>query len=155
MHGASPRASPAPGGPFTYAAGALWSAGRGTLDRLDLRTGATNSVTVDPDAPNGFGGTALPEQAASGNGFVWATAPYAHEVVAVAPRTLQVAATASVPGRPVSVAFGLGAVWVGTLDGTVSRVDPGTTTVTRTVHVGGPVSALAVGHGRVWAAVDQ
>jgi DNA-binding beta-propeller fold protein YncE len=76
-------------------------------------------------------------------------------VVAVAPRTLQVAATASVPGRPVSVAFGLGAVWVGTLDGTVSRVDPGTTTVTRTVHVGGPVSALAVGHGRVWVAVDQ
>ena len=125
------------------------------LDRLDLRTGATSSVTVDPDAPNGFGGTALPEQAASGNGFVWATAPYAHEVVAVAPRTLQVAATASVPGRPVSVAFGLGAVWVGTLDGTVSRVDPGTTTVTRTVHVGGPVLALAVGHGRVWAAVDR
>ena len=59
------------------------------------------------------------------------------------------------PGRPVSVAFGLGAVWVGTLEGTVSRVDPGTATVTRTVDVGGPDEALAVGHGRVWSAVDR
>ena len=72
----------APGGPLSYAAGALWSADSGTLDRLDLRTGTTSSVMVDPDAPNGFGGASLSEEVASGNGFVWATAPYAHEVVA-------------------------------------------------------------------------
>jgi DNA-binding SARP family transcriptional activator/streptogramin lyase len=145
----------APTGPFTYADGALWSAGSGVLQRLDLRYGITTPVVVDRDVPNGFGGSALPEQAASGNGFVWVTAPYTHQVVAVSPHTLQVDAAAAVPGRPVSVAFGLGAVWVGTLDGSVSRVDPATATVTRTVRVGGPVSALAVGDGRVWAAVDR
>jgi hypothetical protein len=145
----------APPGPFAYAAGALWSAGGGTVNRLDLGRGETGSVRVDPQPTNGFGGSSLPQQVAAGGGFVWATAPYAEEVVAVAPRTLSVAAAVHVPGRPLSVAYGLGSVWVGTQDGTVARVDPAATTVTRTTRLGGPVVALAVGAGRVWAAVQR
>ena len=52
---------------------------------------------------------------------------------------------------PLAIAAGLGGIWVGnSLDGTVSRIDPGTQAVTA-VDIGGTPSGLAVGAGVVVA----
>ncbi len=69
------------------------------------------------------------------------------------PATNRVVASIRVGSKPVSVAAGAGAVWVGDArDGTVARVDPQTRKVVKTIGVGAPVVDLAVGLGGVWAA---
>ena len=73
--------------------------------------------------------------------------------VAVNPATNRVVASVAVGSRPVSIASGEGAVWVGDArDGTVSRVDPASRRVAKTIGIGGPAVDLATGAGAVWAA---
>jgi DNA-binding SARP family transcriptional activator len=74
-------------------------------------------------------------------------------LVAVDPRTNRVVASIPLGSRPVTVAAGAGAIWVGDArDGTVTRVDPATRAVAKTIGVGAPVVDLGVGLGAVWAA---
>jgi DNA-binding SARP family transcriptional activator/streptogramin lyase len=71
----------------------------------------------------------------------------------VDPETKKVVADVPIGGRPVSIAVGVGAVWVGNGDdGTVSRIDPETYEVVKTIGLGVEVSDIAVGHGSVWVA---
>jgi DNA-binding SARP family transcriptional activator/streptogramin lyase len=73
-------------------------------------------------------------------------------VVAVDPDTNRVVAAVPVGSKPVSVAAGEGAVWVGDVgDSTVTRVDPLTHAV-KTIGIGGPAVDLATGFGSVWVA---
>ncbi len=46
-------------------------------------------------------------------------------------------------------------VWVATLDGTVSRIDPETNRIVATIHIGHSPGSVAVGYGRVWVAVRE
>jgi YVTN family beta-propeller protein len=74
-------------------------------------------------------------------------------VVAVDSKTNRVAASIDVGSKPVSIAAGEGAVWVGDArDFTVSRIDPATRRVTKTIGIGAPAIDLAVGAGGVWIA---
>ena len=74
-------------------------------------------------------------------------------LIAVDPATNRVVASIPVGSRPVTVAAGAGAIWVGDArDGTVTQVDPETKTAVKTIGVGAPVVDLATGAGGVWAA---
>ena len=55
---------------------------------------------------------------------------------------------------PVAIAFGDGAVWVASSDGTVSRIDPGTRKVVKTIPVGNAPSGIVVADGLVWVTVQ-
>jgi DNA-binding SARP family transcriptional activator/streptogramin lyase len=69
------------------------------------------------------------------------------------PTTNPVVASKRVGSKPVAVAAGAGAVWVGDArDGTITRVDPETRQVVKTIGIGAPVVDLATGLGAVWAA---
>ena len=71
----------------------------------------------------------------------------------VDPATNRIVASIPVGSRPVTVAGGVGAVWVGDArDGTVTRIDPATRAVVKTIGIGSPVVDLATGAGAVWAA---
>jgi streptogramin lyase len=55
--------------------------------------------------------------------------------------------------KPASIASGEGAIWVGdALDGTVTRIDPGSRRVVKTIGIGAPAIGLATGGGNVWVA---
>ena len=59
-------------------------------------------------------------------------------------------------GVPAGVVAGADAVWVANeLDGTVSRIDPGTGRVTDEIDVGGRPGEVGVGDGSVWVGVDE
>ena len=60
-------------------------------------------------------------------------------------------------GRGTSgVAAGAGSVWVtSTIDGTVSRIDPGSAEVIDQIEVGGRPREVAVGAGGVWVTADE
>ncbi len=74
-------------------------------------------------------------------------------LVVVDPATESVVASIPMGSRPVAVAAGEGAVWVGDArDTTVTRVDPATRTSVKTIGIGEPVVDLATGVGAVWAA---
>lgn len=74
-------------------------------------------------------------------------------LVVIDPSNNRVAASIDVGSRPVTVAAGDGAIWVGDArDGTVTRVDPTRKRAVNTIGVGAPVVDLAFGLGSVWAA---
>jgi streptogramin lyase len=71
----------------------------------------------------------------------------------VDPQTNRIVAGIDVGSKPVSVAAGEGAVWVGDArDGTVTRIDPASRRAVRTIGIGAPAVDLAAGGGSVWAA---
>lgn len=73
-------------------------------------------------------------------------------VAVVDPATNRVTASVRVGSRPVSIAAGDGAVWVGDArDGTVTRIDPETLDA-KSIGVGAPAIDLAVHDGSVWVA---
>jgi virginiamycin B lyase len=54
------------------------------------------------------------------------------------------------------IAAGAGSVWVANeLDGTITRIDPGTNHVVETIRVGGSPHDLVVAGGEVWVAKGQ
>ena len=58
-----------------------------------------------------------------------------------------------VGSTPSGIALGKGAVWVAnSLDGTVSRIDPGTNTVVQTIDVGNGPAGVVYATGSVWVA---
>ena len=74
-------------------------------------------------------------------------------LVVVDPSSNRIVASIPVGSRPVSVAAGAGAVWVGDEhDGTITEVDAQHMRAVRTIEIGAPVVDLAFGLGGVWAA---
>jgi DNA-binding beta-propeller fold protein YncE len=68
-----------------------------------------------------------------------------------------VVARIEVAGNPRRLAFGYGAVWVTSANGTVSRIDPGSNRVTATIRMPRPghhPEAIAAGAGMVWVAAS-
>ena len=64
-------------------------------------------------------------------------------------------ATVDVLASSVSVAAGLGSVWVPDEDGrTILRIEPSRNAVERTYEVGGRSNSVAVGTDAVWATSD-
>jgi streptogramin lyase len=88
-----------------------------------------------------------------GDGFVWALNPVTNVVAQIDPITNGIVRTAPVGSSPADIAFGEGAVWVASQDGTVTRIDPKRGGVQATIHVGGTPQGIAVGLGRVWVTV--
>jgi YVTN family beta-propeller protein len=74
-------------------------------------------------------------------------------MVVVDTRTNRIVASIATGSRPVAVAAGEGAIWVGDAqDGTVTRIDPEQMRVVKTIGIGAPAVDLATGAGDVWAA---
>jgi ABC-type transport system substrate-binding protein/DNA-binding SARP family transcriptional activator len=96
-----------------------------------------------------------PSAVAAGFGSLWVAEPR-RNLVARAGRDGRVTDTIRVGSGPGAIAAGAGAVWVANgLDGTISRVDPGTATVVQTIRVPGTPAAVAVAAGSVWVAGDD
>ena len=93
---------------------------------------------------------------AIGFGSVWVPSQRAGEVLRFDPRTELRSATAAgripVAGEPAFIAVGPTAVWVGSHDRTVQRIDPATGRVTATHSVSGALHAMAVDGTSLWTA---
>jgi streptogramin lyase len=97
---------------------------------------------------------AQPQDVAVGFGSVWVASERAREVLRIDPRTdpRTVAGTGriKVDGEPTFLAVGPDAVWVGTSNQTIQRIDPGTGTVTATYPVGAILHGMAVDGRSLW-----
>jgi virginiamycin B lyase len=97
---------------------------------------------------------AQPQGVALGFGSVWVPSQRGGEVLRIDPRTeLRTAGGAGrirVAGEPAYLAVGTDAVWVGTTDQTLQRIDPGTGTVTATYRLGAALHGMAVDGGSLW-----
>jgi class 3 adenylate cyclase len=129
-------------GPIAIDGQRVWESSNHVLYRLD-RTGTR--VTGSLPFPEG--------ELAIGDGFLWALSPAAGVVAQIDPVTTSVVRTYPVGAVPTDVAYGEGAVWVPSQDGTVTRIDPKAEKVVASIHVGGTPQAVAVGFGRVWVTV--
>jgi len=143
--------SPAGRAPVAVAAGdgAVWVAGAGgTVQRFDAATGEPTGTAERVPAPGGI---------AVGEGAVWVTSQSGGTVTALDPSTgRRQGRPIEVGPRPADVAVGGGAVWVANgaqMDGTVSRVDPGSRKAEEPIEVvDGQLFALTYGEDGVWAA---
>jgi DNA-binding SARP family transcriptional activator len=126
----------------------LLSARKGTLSRVDARTG-----TVTTLAPPGF-----PRDIAGGEGAVWAaTAVNGGTVVArIDPQRAEVESTRRVEGvSPMALAAGQGAVWLAGQNlrgsgGVLVRLSPATNTVVESIPLPSKPSGIEVGPQTVW-----
>jgi YVTN family beta-propeller protein len=114
------------------------------VKRIDPRTNrVTGSLRV-----------AQPQGVVLGFGSVWVPSERAGEVLRIDPRTdprtVAGAGRIKVDGAPVLLAVGPDAVWVGTGNQTIQRIDPGTGTVTATFRAGGTLHGMAVDGRSLW-----
>ena len=97
---------------------------------------------------------AQPQGVALGFGSVWVPSQRAGEVLRIDPRadlrTVAGAGRIRVAGTPAFLAVGTDAVWVGTTDNTVHRIDPGTGTVTGSYPLDATLHGLAVDDRSLW-----
>ena len=97
---------------------------------------------------------AQPQGVALGFGSVWVPSQRGGEVLRVDPRTelrtVGGAGRIRVAGKPAYLAIGTDAVWVGTTDQTLQRIDPGTGRVTATYRLGAALYGMAVDGGSLW-----
>jgi DNA-binding beta-propeller fold protein YncE len=124
---------------LTTGAGAVWAASFRAISRVDPATGALRAGrrTVWGPMAHGFGS-------------LWVNDAFA--IYRLSPRTLRPLATVEAPTNPISVAAGLGSVWVPhSYETTVIRIDPSRNAVERTYEVGGRSNSIAVGRDTVWA----
>ncbi|MBA2383325.1 MAG: hypothetical protein H0V68_01490 [Actinobacteria bacterium] len=146
---AAPRRVELPGSAEGLAVGGgyLWvtspsdSAGRDTVSRIDLRSRRLVSSRAVGR---------LPLFVTFGYGSAWVANYRGDSVSVIRPGAAQ-AETIPVPGGPLGLAAGAGAVWVVTFwPKELVRIDPETRRVLRRIRVGdGPLS-VAVGAGAVW-----
>jgi streptogramin lyase len=97
---------------------------------------------------------AQPQGVALGFGSVWVPSQRGGEVLRVDPRTelrtVGGAGRIRVAGEPAYLAVGTDAIWVGTTDQTLQRIDPGTGRVTATYRLGAALHGMAVDGGSLW-----
>jgi class 3 adenylate cyclase len=150
-----PRAEP--GQSLTYAAvgaGGVWvyayNGGSGDLTRVDPNK---NSV-VWSGSIQGTGPLAV------GEGNVWVLDNPKHLVWQIDPgsattsRPPAVVRSITVGQNPVDIAVGFGSVWVASVEGTVSRIDPVSATVIDKIQLGRSLGGIAAGDGFVWVTVQ-
>ena len=123
--------------------GAVWINGNGGITRIDATTHATTLLKAVE--PGGIAGIAV------GEGAVWvaglSTGLDRAPLWRIDPRGEFVIASTAVGAAPA----GAGSIWVAnSLDGSVSRVDPGTNTLARAIPVGAAPRDVAVGEGAIW-----
>ncbi|MDQ3676300.1 MAG: hypothetical protein M3401_05765, partial [Actinomycetota bacterium] len=126
---------------------AVLSARSGDLEFVDASAG-----TPGPRVDVGSGASAV----ASGFGSLWVTKFRTRSLLRIDPRSRLRAGAAialPTPGKPVAVAAGEGAVWVGThedsgIDNVIKVAPRGA--VTRVIRIPGGVQDLATGAGAVW-----
>jgi DNA-binding beta-propeller fold protein YncE len=141
---------------LAFGHGSVWvtSSGRGTLSRIDPRTG---EVTAEIEVGRGAADVA----ADGGSGDVWVacwggTEPEHNQLSRVDPEADRVVAQIPIVeharyGGPQGVAVGEGAVWAQGARGGLFKVDPATNEVVAERDLGGDsTSDLAVYGGSVW-----
>ena len=104
------------------------------------------------------GSLALPAGAVAdyGLGSLWAVVYIGSGAVwAIDPASVTASATVTLPGSPVELAVGEGAVWTVNADGTLTRIAANSAQVVRTIKLGLAPSAVAAGEGGIWAAVQK
>jgi DNA-binding SARP family transcriptional activator/DNA-binding beta-propeller fold protein YncE len=139
-------------GDVAVGAGAVWitDANSQTLLRVSPQYGA---ITRIPLPAQGLSRPGLGGGVAIGAGSVW-LAEGLSRIVRIDPASDRVESAVSVPDAR-EVAFGDGAIWVGSSDlGVLTKVDPRTGAVVATARIGPWICCLAVGGGYVWAAND-
>jgi DNA-binding SARP family transcriptional activator/DNA-binding beta-propeller fold protein YncE len=129
------------GGGFLWITSPSDSGGDDTLTRVDLRTRqVVSSVTVGH----------LPLFTTFGYGSAWVSNYRGNSISVVRPGSREVE-TIEVPGGPLGIAAGAGAVWVATFwTKELVRIDPETRRVVRRIPIGDGPLAVAVGAGSVW-----
>jgi ABC-type transport system substrate-binding protein/DNA-binding SARP family transcriptional activator/streptogramin lyase len=139
-------------GDVAIGAGAVWITDKNsqTLLRISPQYGEITRIPLPAQglsSPDVGGGVAI------GAGSVW-VAEGLSRIVRIDPASGRVESTVSVPDAR-EVAFGDGAIWVGSSDiGVLTKVDPRTGAVGATARIGPWICCVAVGGGYVWAAND-
>jgi YVTN family beta-propeller protein len=132
--------------------GGVWvaNADDGTVSRIDPETRKVVKTI-------GIGSPA--SDIAAGEGSVWVANGSEGTVARIDPRTNSVVETLDLsgpdelaPAGAYSVAVGDGAVWVGSGQRKLFRIDPATSDVVASVRVGQTPADVAVGEGAVWVA---
>jgi serine/threonine-protein kinase len=118
--------------------GAVWPAAQTQFFRVDPRSGSVH--TYD------FGGQDL----AVDQGRVWVLDILEGSVRSIDTRTGTAASPIRLPGSPVAVTAGFGAVWVSTQEGDVFRIPVTAGGSIDTISVGGGLSDISAGGGAVW-----
>jgi streptogramin lyase len=127
---------------LTTGGGAVWAASFRAISRVDPATGALSA-----------GRTAWWGPMTHGFGSLWVAGGGA--LKRLSPKTLRPVATVDILARPLSLAAGLGSVWVPDDDGrTVVRIEPSRNVVERTYEVGGRSHSVAIGTDAAWATSD-
>jgi YVTN family beta-propeller protein len=157
---------------IAYGQNALWVlTGKGRIERVDPNTNRiVDTISREPVGAAEFGGGI-----AAGAGAVW-TATYLERAVwKIDPVTGDFVGKVAlgrrvgyaIGRRPAGVAFGDGAVWIVTTDGSILRVDPGSEKVVREIRLGvyaaqagaseieaqGGWAPIAIGEGALWLPV--
>jgi YVTN family beta-propeller protein len=129
------------GGGYLWVTSPSDSGGRDTVFQIDLRTRRlVSSIPV---------GT-LPLYATFGYGSAWVSNYRGDSVSVIRPGSGE-PETIAVPGGPLGIAAGGGAIWVVTFwSQELVRIDPETRRVVRRIPVGEGPLAVAVGGGAVW-----
>src|SRR5262249_50362482 len=95
-----------------------------------------------------------PSGLAWGADTLWIALPHA-DAVARYDAAAQPLPLIKVSGEPVAVAFGEGAVWVGSAQtGTITEIAPLTNRPRTVATINGRISAIAAGDGAVWATIE-
>ncbi len=116
----------------------VWVLGTEAVDRISAKTNGV--VTSIPFS----GGADL----AATEGALWVTEPDSNSVASIDPAAGSVIANVTVPGQPWGVVAVDGAVWVASLGGGGSRIDPSNSSVVQSIPMG-PASIVG-GDGYVW-----
>ena len=158
-----------PGGPaITVDRGSVWvNAGLAQLSQVDARTReVVGSAPISTPSPRTGPATATrdrggPIRLAAGQGSLWLVT---HPATTCCPpktfgtATLQridpenqvVSGVVPLEGFPSDVDVGHGAVWVGTREGSLYRIDPTTLAIRHKLELGHPIGGVAVGTDGVW-----
>ncbi len=144
-----------PGTPtgLAFGAGRVWistgfgsTAGSpGSVIRFDPSNGFPDKVIA---LGNGVQGIAFEDTPAA----IWVINQLDNKVVRIDPMSGSVAATIDLPSRPLVIAAGGGAVWIGGADKTLVRIDASTNRLANGVQLRALPNAIAIGEGAVWVA---
>ena len=139
-------------GDVAVGAGAVWITDENSQTLLQISP-QYGEITRIPLPAQGLSRPGVGGGVAIGAGSVW-VAQGLSRIVRIDPASGRVESAVLVPDAR-EVAFGDGAIWVGSSDtGVLTKIDPRTGAVVATARIGPWICCLAVGGGYVWAAND-